>query len=169
MGFNSRFKRLKLLFESWFLFHSKPRWYSLFSLAEMWSHSHVKVHIYVSLDSSFILDDVRELDNPQWRTVCTVKFKLSESTRDVCLLKLTQFRPKGIWVAKCGSAAPSRLQFANPKYTELLFIWLWSLISLMYGRAWTEGVRKQGAEEGICVLKRRGSSRMEKTTQYGDF
>jgi hypothetical protein len=158
-----------LLFESWSLFYSKPRCNSLFRLAEMWPHGHVKVHIYVSLDTSFILDDVRELDSPQWHTVCTVKFKLSESSRDVCLLKLTQFRPKGILIAKSGSAAPSRLQFVNPKYTELLFIWLWVLISLMYWRAWAEGFQKQGAEEGICVLKARGSSRLEKTTQYGKF
>jgi hypothetical protein len=142
---------------------------SLFRLAEIWSHGHVKVHIYVSLDSSSILDDVRELNNPHWRTVCTVKFKLSESTRDVCLLKLTQFRPKGIWIAKCGSAAPSELQFANPKYRELLFVWLCGLISLMCGRAWAEDVRKQSAEEGIWVLKGRGSSRLEKTTQCVDF
>jgi hypothetical protein len=111
-----------LLFESWFLFLSELRCNSLFRLSEMWPYGHVRLHIYVSLDSRFMLDDVRELDNPQWRTVCTVQFKLSESSRDVCLLELTQFRPKGIWIAMFGSAAPSRLQSTKPKYTELLFI-----------------------------------------------
>jgi hypothetical protein len=138
-----------VLFESRFLFLSKPLCNSLFRLAEMRPHGHATVHIYVSLASSFRLDDVRELDNPQWRTVCSVQFKLSESSRDVCLLKLTQFRRKRIWVVKFGSAAPSRLQSTNPKYTELLFIWLWNLICRMYGTTWSDGVRKQGVEGGI--------------------